>query len=60
MRDHESPSSVLAQTSPLVVPKYTPTGSASSVVMAWRFTVNQAVSGRPLSWRVHDWRRRRG
>ena len=49
MRVHDAPSSALAQTSPLVVPKYTPTGSPSSTVIAWRFTVNHARSGSPAS-----------
>ena len=53
-RRHDAPSSVLAQISPLVVPKYTPTGSPSSTVIAWRFTVNHARSGSPPSRRVHD------
>jgi hypothetical protein len=34
-----SPSSRLAKTEPLLVPKYTPTGSRSSRPMAWRRTV---------------------
>ena len=52
MHDQRCPSSRLAHNSPLVVPKYTPTGSAASAVMAWRFTVHQAWSaGRPLSYR---------
>lgn len=49
-----SPSSALAQISPLVVPKYTPTGSRPSTVMAWRLTVNQPRSGKPSPSLVHD------
>ena len=36
---HLAPSSRLAHTSPDVVPRYTPTGSATSALMHWRFTV---------------------
>src|SRR5258705_803497 len=54
MHVHGAPSSALAQISPLVVPKYTPTGSAVATVIAWRFTVNHARSGRPVPSRVHD------
>src|SRR6185436_9174480 len=45
-----SPSSALVHTSPLVVPKYRPTGSKASAAIAWRFTVNQpCAGGRPAS-----------
>src|ERR671927_275538 len=53
MHVHVAPSSLLPHTSPLVVPKYTPTGSRWSVVMPWRFTVYHALDGIPLSMRVH-------
>src|SRR6187455_2294398 len=47
-----APSLRLAQTSPLVVPKYKPTGSCASAHIAWRLTVHQAFdSGRPFAWR---------
>ncbi len=36
------------------MPRYTPTGSPVSTVMAWRLTVNQPSSGSPSSRRAHD------
>src|SRR5579862_6013334 len=51
---HDSPSFLLAQISPLVVPKYNPSESRPSLVIAWRFTVHHACpGGKPLSWRRH-------
>src|SRR3989304_2320698 len=52
MHVHAAPSSRLAQISPLVVPKYTPTDSCESVALACRLTVkNASALGNPLSWR---------
>src|SRR5690349_21857823 len=52
MHLQRAPSLRLAQTSPLVVPKYSPTGSCASAHIAWRLTVHQAFAlGRPLAWR---------
>ena len=50
MQVQRAPSFALIQTSPLVVPKYTPTGPRASAHIAWRFTVNQpCLRGNPLS-----------
>src|SRR6185503_13730972 len=49
---HFSPSFLLAHTSPLVVPKYSPTWACASAAIAWRFTVYHAwLAGKPLSSR---------
>src|SRR5579862_3861716 len=55
MHSHRAPSFRLAQSSPLVVPKYKPTGVPASAANACRFTVSHAWDrGRPLSCRVQD------
>src|SRR5262245_35567129 len=46
---HFLPSFRLAHTSPLVVPKYRPTGSCASHAILWRITVNHARLGSPPS-----------
>ena len=56
MQRHDSPSLALAQTSPEVVPKYSPRRSSrSSAHIAWRSTVNQPCCvGSPRSRRCQD------
>src|SRR5689334_22596218 len=53
MQLQRAPSSRLAQTSPLLVSKYRPSGSPASEHIAWRLTVHQALlAGMPVDWRV--------